>query len=72
MTARDVLELQKYVGRKGKYRQNGWAFDVEVVSARSGSGGQVDLLVTPMAGEGQVWLSAGLVELFDEDEKGEG
>lgn len=57
-----VTEWIKNDVRGGLYRFNGMAFAVHVLDARK-VWGRVDLLISPVNGEGQKWVEASTVKL---------
>jgi hypothetical protein len=59
-----ATELQKFIGKGGKYKLNGLTFDVAVADARTNYN-VLELLVKPVAGEGESWVSASFITLDD-------
>ncbi len=59
-----AVELQRFIGRSGKYKANGFSFFVSVINARC-SHNILELLVRPVAGEGESWVGASFVILDD-------
>jgi hypothetical protein len=62
-----ATELQRYIGQGGKYKANGFNFFVTVADARSNYN-ILELLVRPVAGEGECWVSASFVTLEEQME----
>ncbi len=59
-----ATELQRFIGKSGKYKANGFSFFVTVVDARSNYS-ILEFLVRPVAGEGECWVGASCVTLED-------
>jgi hypothetical protein len=57
-----ATELQKYIGTTGKFQANGFRFEVKVTDARCVRS-RLELLVVPMAGEGESWVMASYIAL---------
>lgn len=57
-----TVELAKYIGRKGWLRIEGFNMAVEVKDVRH-VWGRIDVLVSPVAGSGDNWVSLERVTL---------
>jgi hypothetical protein len=57
-----ATELQKYIGTTGKFQANGFRFEVKVTDARCVRN-RLELLIAPMAGEGESWVMASYIAL---------
>ena len=63
-------ELQELIGQKGAMKTDAFSsvrqpalwFEVEILDARANYG-RVDVLVTPVAGSGSVWVNAERVKV---------
>lgn len=56
-------ELASFVGRTGHYQARaGMTVEIRVTNARE-SYGRLDLLVAPIAGTGEAWISTALIKL---------
>ena len=56
-------ELHSFIGRAGQYQARaGMTVAVTVTNARE-SYGRLDLLVAPVAGTGEAWISTALIKL---------
>jgi hypothetical protein len=63
MDPMSVSEMQKYLGKGGRYKANGFSFDVRVIDVRSDRSCGMEFLVIPGAGEGKGWVASSLVLL---------
>ena len=55
-------ELMKYIGKEGRFKANGFVFEVKIIDARCDRSG-MEFLVMPIAGEGRCWISSCLIAL---------
>jgi len=62
-----ATELQRFIGKSGKYKASGFNFYVIVADARTNYN-VLEFLVRPIAGEGEYWVSASCVTLEDPPE----
>lgn len=60
-------ELIKLIGKDGRFKANGFFFEVRVIDARSDRAG-IEYLVIPLAGEGRCWVASCLIDLRGEKE----
>lgn len=61
----DAIELQKFIGRKASFEADGFSFRVRVKNARWSEAKGMELLVLPISGQKERWMTANLLELDD-------
>lgn len=61
----NALTMSQFIGKIGTVNQGGLYVDVKVLDAKK-SYGCIRFLVSPMAGSGEVWVSAERVRAMDE------
>ncbi len=62
-----VREMQGFLGKEGRYKSNGFIFNVKLIDVRSDRSA-TQFLIAPVAGEGQCWVSSHLVTLTESSE----
>jgi len=64
----NASELNKYIGREGRYTLVApLYFDVKVTDVKT-SYGRVRVLVEPISGSGEAWVDLSSVQLYKEEE----
>ena len=59
----DYWQMKPFIGREGSIPFNAFKIRIKVKSVRSSGKSMVEYLITPLAGSGEAWLSASMVEL---------
>jgi hypothetical protein len=62
-----MLEWMKMIGKRGNLNQGGLSVDVQILDVKQ-SYGCTRFLVSPMAGSGEVWVSADRVKFMSPEE----
>lgn len=50
-------DLRPYVGKRGLFSCRGLRFPVDILDSRA-RWGRIDLLITPVGGEGSIWVES--------------
>jgi hypothetical protein len=71
MKPKTAIDLNKYIGRSGKYTVNGLSFYVAVTNAQANYN-VLELLVRPLAGEGESWVKGSFITPLEEPAEASG
>ena len=56
------LDLRPYVGKRGQYLHKGLRWPVDILDSRARYG-RIDVLITPIGGEGSIWVDCDSVKV---------
>jgi hypothetical protein len=61
-------ELMQVIGKTGLLAADGLNVSVRIVDARGPNWGRIDYQVTPVSGQGTIWVDANRVKIQNESE----